>query len=192
MPAATAASGLGGDGDQPPVRIGDAGRPQPVERRPHVRQRFGGGEGLRDDDDQGRRRIERSDRIVERLAVDVRQETHVEPRRAPAERIDQQRRPEHRAADADVQHARDIAERARFDRIDQRARALPPSSREIDVVGSAAAALGDMGRRPAFARVDDLAGEQSVARRGETHPLRARHELARSGSASRCVFDQSK
>ena len=68
-------------------------------------------------------------------------------RRAPAERIDQQRRPKHRAADADVQDAGDVAERAGFDRIDQRAHALAPSSREIDVVRRAAAALGDMRRR---------------------------------------------
>ena len=58
----------------------------------------------------------------------------------------------------------DVAERAGLDRIDQRAHALAPRSREIDILGRAAAALGDMGRRAALARVDDLAGEQSASR----------------------------
>ena len=63
---------------------------------------------------------------------------------------------------------------------------------EIDVLGRAAAALGDMGRRPALARIDDLAGEQGVARAGEARSPR-RAATKRSISAwSRWVFDQSK
>ena len=87
------------------------------------------------------------DRIVERSPVDVGEEAHVELRRAPAERVDQQRRAKHRPADADVQHAGDRAERARLDRVDQRAHPLAAFGRDGDLVRRAAAALGDMGRR---------------------------------------------
>ena len=67
--------------------------------------------------------------------------------RAAAERIDQQGWSKHRSADADVQHAGDITERARLDRVDQGAHPLAACGRQIDVLGRAAAALGHVGRR---------------------------------------------
>ena len=100
--------------------------------------------------------------------------------------------PEHRPADADVQDAGDVAERAGLDRVDQRAHPLAPRRREIDILRRAAAALGDVGRGAAFARIDDVAGEQRVARRGEAHVLGALDEVARCTAWSRCVLDQSK
>ena len=66
---------------------------------------------------------------------------------APAERIDQQRRPEQRPADADVEDAGDVPERAGLDRVDQRAHALAPGRGEVDFVRRAVAALGDVRRR---------------------------------------------
>ena len=53
--------------------------------------------------------------------ANVGQEADGKTRVASAERVDQQRRSQHRAADADVQDSVDLAERPRFDRIDQRA-----------------------------------------------------------------------
>ena len=82
----------------------------------------------------------------------------------PAERIDQQRRPKHRSADADMQHAGDVAERAGFDRIDQSAHALPASGREVDVSGAPLPRSATCVAGAALARIDDLAGKQSVAR----------------------------
>jgi len=58
------------------------------QRRVHVRQSFGSGESLGDNDHQSRCRIERFDRVLERQAIDVRQETHIDLRDASAERID--------------------------------------------------------------------------------------------------------
>jgi len=43
---------------------------------------------------------------------------------------------------------------------------------------STAAALGDVGRGAAFARVDDFAGEQSVPSPGEPDSFRERFEMA--------------
>ena len=68
-------------------------------------------------------------------------------------------------------HAGDVAERAGLDRIDQRAHALVACGGEVDVLGRAAAALGDVSGGAALARVDDFAREQRVARAGETHRL---------------------
>ena len=90
---------------------------------------------------------------------------------APPQRIDEQRRPQHRTADADMQNAGDIAERPGLDRIDQRPHALPSRGGKIHFIGRAAAALGDMGRSPALARIDDSPGEQCFARLGEPHRL---------------------
>ena len=70
--------------------------------------------------------------------------------------------------------AGDVAERAGLDRIDQRAHPLPARGGEIDLLGRAAAALGDMGRRAALARIDDLAGEQGFATRRRSRISSAR------------------
>ena len=70
-----------------------------------------------------------------------------------------------------------IAERAGFDRIDERAHALPARSREVDLAGRAAAALGDMGRRlvPSLGLTTSPANNAS---RGAAKPIvRARQEL---------------
>ena len=75
---------------------------------------------------------------------------------------------------ADVQHSGDRSEPPGFDRIDQGACPLPSCAGEIDVPGRAAAALGDMRRRAAFARIDNVAREQGLAPRGEAHRLGAR------------------
>ena len=178
IPASSAASGAAVTAISLPVGIGDSAVLQPRRAPRPGSPAFRRREGLGRDDHQRRRRIERAHRIVERRAVDVRQEAHVELRRSPAERVDQQRRAEHRAADADVKDAGDVAERARLDRIDQRAHPLPPGGRKVDVVRRAAAALGDMRRRPAFARVDDLARE--TARRA---PRRSPFRSARATNA---------
>ena len=51
---------------------------------------------------------------------------------------------------------------------------------EVDRLGRAAAALGDMLGRPALARIDDLAGEQRLARRGEARGRRPARRTRRS------------
>ena len=123
-----------------------------------------------------RPRVEPFDRILERLSVDVRQETHVQLRLARAQSIDQQRRSEQRSADPDVQDSGHRSERTRLDRIDERSRALAASGGEIDILWCAASTLGYVGRRPAFAGIDDVAREQGIAPRGETHRFDAADE----------------
>ena len=141
-----------------------------------------GRERLRRDDDERRRRVERP--------APHRRTPHRRYSRGSAPSSFDDRRPsastssagpEHRPADADVKNAGHVAERAGLDRVDQRAHPLAARSREVDVVGRAAAALGDVGRRPALARIDDLAGEQArrAPRRSPSRSARA-SELARS------------
>ena len=172
IPASSAASGLGGHRDQPAIGIIDAGRREPCARRLDVGQRLQRGERLRRDHDEGRRRIERPTASSNAAPSMFDRKRTLSVGRAAPERVDQQRRAQHRAADADVQYAGDVAKRAGLDRVDQRAHALAPRGRELDVVRCAAAALGDMGRGAALARIDDLAGEQGIARGGEPLPFR--------------------
>ena len=180
--------GPGSHRDHPAEGIVDAGRPQPVERGVQIGHRLGGGEGLRRGHDQRRRGIERPHGIVEGFPVDVRQEADVEPRTAPAERIDEQRRPEHRTADADVQDARDVAERAGLDRIDQRPHPRPARRRELDGVRRSRSPLGNMLGGPALGRVHDLAREQGIPRGRETpaprRPRRSGRAAPRRGASS--------
>ena len=94
-----------------------------------------------------------------------------------AERVEQQRRAKHGTADADVQDPGDITKGAGLDRVDQRAHPLSPRGGEVDVMRCAAAALGDMGRGAALARIDDLASEQGIARGGKAHRFGTSEEL---------------
>ena len=61
-----------------------------------------------------------------------------------------------------MQDAGHVAERARFDRIDQGPGSLATRRGQVDVRGSAVAALCDMRGRTAFADIDDVTGEQRV------------------------------
>ena len=81
-----------------------------------------------------------------------------------------------------MEDAGDVAERAGLDRVDQRPHPLAPGGGEVDRVGRAVAALGDMLGRPALARIDDPAGEQRLARRGEA-PRLGQRRRTRSISA---------
>ncbi len=165
-----------GDCDQPSVRIGDPGGAQPVERRVHVCQGLERRERLRHGDDQRRRGIEPAHGFLERRSVDVGDKAHVEPGPTPAERVHEQRRPEQRSADADVQHARHRSERAGLDRVDEGAHSLAAGGREIHVLRRAAAALGDVRRGAALARIDDSPGKERVSLRREARRLGAGKE----------------
>src|SRR4029079_15160557 len=63
------------------------------------------------------------------------------------------------------------AECARLDSVDQGPHPLAASGCEVDVVGSAGTAFGGVRRRTTLARVDDITGEQGVARGDEAHIL---------------------
>ena len=150
--------------DHPAVGIGYAGAAQPVERRAHVGHGLGGRERLGRDDDQSSGGIEGSDRIVEGLAVDVRQEADIELRRAPPERIHEQGGAQDRPPNPDVEHARDVAKRSSLDGVDERSGAGAPVGGELHGAGRSRPPLGDMLRRAPLGRVDRLAGEQGLAR----------------------------
>ena len=120
-PNAIALSGLAVSAIDAAIRVGDPGFLHPAERRAGVEHRFGGGEGLRRDHDQGRVRIEVLDRLLERGAVDIGDDRNVVAAGVAAERVDQQLGAERRAADADMEDVADRAERLGLDRVDQRA-----------------------------------------------------------------------
>src|SRR5205823_6095763 len=82
---------VSGHADQLPMRIGNARLAQPAERRVEVGQGLERAERLRRNDNEGRRWIKSLHRLIERRPVDVRQELHVELRRAPLQCIDEQR-----------------------------------------------------------------------------------------------------
>ena len=153
----------GGDGDDPAVGILDPRLHQPAQRRLQVEQGFGGRKRLRHGDDQAGFRVERVDRVVERLAVDVRQHTNAVAAGVATERVEQQLRPQRRAADADVQQAVHLAERPALDGVNQRAHPLMLGPGSGDVSRRPLPALRDMRRRPAFARIDNGAGEQGLS-----------------------------
>jgi hypothetical protein len=123
-----------------------------------------------------RLRVERVDRIVKGLAVDIRQDADAVAAKVAAERVEQQLGAQRRAANADVQQAVDLAERSALDGVDQRAHALVLRPGAGDVVRRALPALGDMSRGPPFARIDDGAGEQGLARSGEVLRFRQLRE----------------
>ncbi len=72
----------------------------------------------------------------------------------------------------------DLAKRPALDRVDQRPHSLVQLCRQLDVIGRTLPALGDMGRRPAFAQIDDRARKQRIALGGKTLGLGQRLELA--------------
>ena len=165
------------DGDYAAVRVGNPAFAQPLARGFQIRQRFQGGECLGCDHDERRCGVERLDRFVERRAVDVGQKAHVERCRAAAQCVDHQCRPKDRAADADMQDPAELPECSRLGRVDQGPHSLPPRGREVDLLGCTAAALGDVRRCAAFARIDDVAGKQCVALGREAHLLGASDQI---------------
>ena len=80
-----------------------------------------------------------------------------------------------------MQYVADFAQRARFDRIDQRAHAVMQRLGLRHAVGIALAPLGGMFSRAAFGVVDRLTRKQRIAARGEALILRqveiVRHQL---------------
>src|SRR5439155_21640059 len=122
-----------------------------------------GRERLRGDDHERCRRIERIDGVLERRAVDVRQEADVVSGIAAPERIDEESRSEHRTANANVQDAGQIAEGAALEGIDQSAHTLSAGSGKVDLVRRSAPTFRDVSRGPVLARVDYLTGEKSIA-----------------------------
>ncbi len=154
----------GGDRDHPPFRILDACFSQPRPRRIEVRQCFQGRKGLRRDHDQSRCWIERLHGLVERRAVDVREEADPERGRRRPSASTTRAGPNTEPPMPMCRIPVSVAERARLDCIDQRAHTLAPHGCEIDVLGRPAAALRDMGGRPPLAWIDDCAGEQGIAR----------------------------
>ena len=194
MPYSIAASGAGGHRDHPAVGILDAAVAQPVARRLEVGQRLERGEGLRRDDDQRRRR----DRAASPHRRTPRRRCSTGSARRAVARRGRARRPA-----APGPSTEPPMPMCRMPVTSPNAPASIASTsarirwrrrgREVDVLGRAAAALGDMRRGAALARVDDLAGEQRVARRGEAHAASARaRNCVDAARWSRCVFDQSK
>ena len=147
-----------------------------MQRRARVEHGLGGGEGLRGDRDQGRGGIEAGDRLLERGAVDIGDDRRLVAAGVAAERVDQQMRPERRAADADMEDVADRAERLRLDRVDQRAHPGVQAGGAGDAFRRALPALGAVLGGAALGRVDDLAGEHRVAapRRGRPASASAR------------------
>jgi hypothetical protein len=78
--------------------------------------------------------------MVSIVVNDVRDHVHVDPRPVAAERIDRQRRPQRRAADADVDQVPHLAERAAVDRLDQQPHPLAQRGGFLDARGIADAA----------------------------------------------------
>ena len=139
---------------------------EPLHRRFGVEHGFLGGEGLAGDDEQCRRRIEILDRLFQRDAIDVGDDRDVVALVFAPQRIDQQIRPQRRSADADVEDVADVAQRARLDRVDQRAHPLVEAAGAGDAVGVALAAFGRVLDRAIFGDVDVLAAEHRVALAG--------------------------
>ena len=114
-----------------------------------------------------------------------------QPVRTPCQRVDQQRGTEDRAANADVEDSGNVPERSGLDRIDERSGALVPGCGEVDVLGSAAAAFGDVvAARPSLGLTTS---PENKAWRAAAKPMRsARSANSASRASSRWVFDQSK
>src|SRR3546814_10466327 len=86
-----------------------------------------------------------------------------------AERIDEQIGAERRSADADVEQMADLAERARFDRVDHHPHPLMQSLCGMDRFRRAIATLGAMLGRAVFGGIGDAAREERLAQIGRAH-----------------------
>ena len=149
---------------------------EPLHRRFGVEHGFLGGEGLAGDDEQRRRRIEILDRLFQRHAVDVGHDRDVVALVFAPQRIDQQVRPQRRSADADVEDVADVAQRARLDRVDQRAHPLVEAAGAGDAVRITLAAFGGVLDRAILGDIDVLAAEHRVALAGKVLGLGQRFE----------------
>ena len=154
----------GGDGDGLAARIVDTGCRQPVHRGGGVGHGFGGGEGFRNDDDAGARRVALRQHPRHRLAIDIGDDVTARAVAIAAQRIEQQCRAERRAADADMDDVGHILAAHRRHHVAQQRLAMR-CGRHIG--GGTAAALSDMGGGTMLAGVDDGAAEQALAPAGQ-------------------------
>jgi hypothetical protein len=111
--------------------------------------------------------VEAADRLLQSGAVDIGDDGDVVAAGMAAERVDEQLGAERRAADADVQDVADRSERLGLDRVDEGAHAGVEAAGAGDALGRPLPALGAMLGGAPFGRVDDLAGKERVAVRGE-------------------------
>src|SRR3546814_12391387 len=96
---------------------------------------------------------------------------HVIAIRVAAERVDQQRRSQRRAADADVEHMAKRGHRLGLDRIDHRPHPAMGGARAFHAFGLAGPPLRAMFGGAVFRWIDDLAHEKPVPPSGKPPPL---------------------
>src|SRR3546814_10577257 len=105
-----------------------------------------------------------------------------------AERIDEQIGAERRSADADVEQMADLAERARFDRVDHHPHPLMQSLCGMDRFRRAIATLGAMLGRAVFGGIGDAAREERLAPAREIRSEEHKSELQSLMRTSHAVF----
>ncbi len=108
------------------------------------------------------------ERRLERYAVDVRDHVHVDSREVARQRIHRQRRPERRAADADVDQVADLAECTLVNRLDQQLHPLAQRGGFLHARVLAHAAQRRVLGAAVLGRVDHFAGEQLTPLLGKT------------------------